>query len=97
MGTNTDPYQPVERRMKITRSILEVLAAHDHPVSIVTKSALVTRDIDILAPMAEKGLASVGVSVTTLDAELAMAMEPARRGPNAGWRRSACCRRRVSR
>lgn len=76
MGTNTDPYQQSERRMKITRSILEVLAAHDHPVSIVTKSALVTRDLDLLAPMAAKGLATVGVSVTTLDAELATAMEP---------------------
>lgn len=76
MGTNTDPYQPVERRLKITRSILEVLAAHDHPVSIVTKSALVTRDLDILGPMAAKGLATVGVSVTTLDAELAQNMEP---------------------
>ncbi|MBT4907178.1 MAG: radical SAM protein, partial [Rhodospirillaceae bacterium] len=76
MGTNTDPYQPIERRLKITRSILEVLAAHDHPVSIVTKSALVTRDLDILAPMAAKGLATVGVSVTTLDAELAQNMEP---------------------
>jgi DNA repair photolyase len=76
MGTNTDPYHPVERRLKITRSILEVLAAHDHPVSIVTKSALVTRDLDILAPMAAKGLATVGVSVTTLDAELAQNMEP---------------------
>ena len=76
MGTNTDPYQPVERRLKITRSILEVLAAHDHPVSIVTKSALVTRDLDILGPMAARGLATVGVSVTTLDAELAQNMEP---------------------
>ena len=76
MGTNTDPYQPVERRLKITRAILEVLAAHDHPVSIVTKSALVTRDLDILGPMAAKGLATVGVSLTTLDAELAQNMEP---------------------
>ena len=76
MGTNTDPYQPVERRLKITRSILEVLAAHAHPVSIVTKSALVSRDLDILGPMAAKGLATVGVSVTTLDAELAQNMEP---------------------
>jgi DNA repair photolyase len=76
MGTNTDPYQPVERRMKVTRSVLEVLAAHDHPVSIVTKSALVARDLDILAPMAAKGLASVGISVTTLDAGLAEIMEP---------------------
>ncbi|MEP4379920.1 MAG: PA0069 family radical SAM protein [Alphaproteobacteria bacterium] len=76
MGTNTDPYQPVERRLKITRSVLEVLAAHDHPVSIVTKSALVTRDLDILGPMAAKGIATVGVSVTTLDSELAQNMEP---------------------
>jgi DNA repair photolyase len=76
IGTNTDPYQPVVRRLKVTRSILEVLAAHDHPVSIVTKSGLVTRDLDILAPMAAKGLASVEVSVTTLDTELATAMEP---------------------
>ena len=81
MGTNTDPYQPVERRMKITRAILEVLAEHDHPVSIVTKSATVCRDIDILAPMAEKGLASVAISVTTLDAALARAMEPRAAAP----------------
>jgi DNA repair photolyase len=76
MGTNTDPYQPVERRLQITRQILQVLAEHDHPVSIVTKSHLVGRDIDILAPMAAKGLASVAVSVTTLDSKLARAMEP---------------------
>jgi DNA repair photolyase len=76
MGTNTDPYQPVERRLKITRAILEVLAEHNHPVSIVTKSALVARDLDILGPMAARGLASVGVSVTTLDTELAKRMEP---------------------
>ena len=76
LGTNTDPYQPVERRLKVTRSILKVLAAHDHPVTIVTKSGLVTRDLDILAPMAAKGLASVAVSVTTLDGDLAIAMEP---------------------
>lgn len=76
MGTNTDPYQQVERRLKVTRSILEVLAKHNHPVSITTKSALVTRDLDLLAPMAAKGLASVGVSVTTLDSDLATAMEP---------------------
>jgi DNA repair photolyase len=76
MGTNTDPYQPIERRLRITRQILEVLAEHDHPVSIVTKSHLVARDIDILGPMAAKGLASVSVSVTTLDPKLARAMEP---------------------
>ena len=76
MGTNTDPYQPVERRLKITRSILEVLSEHRHPVSIVTKSATVARDIDILAPMAAEGLASVALSVTTCDAGLARALEP---------------------
>jgi len=76
MGTNTDPYQPSEKSMRITRSILEVLAEFNHPVGIVTKSALVTRDIDILAPMAEKGLAQVCVSVTTLDHRLANKLEP---------------------
>ncbi len=76
MGTNTDPYQPVERSFKVTRSILEVLERCDHPVTIVTKSALVARDADILARMAKKNLAWVGVSVTTLDRELARRMEP---------------------
>jgi len=76
LGANTDPYQPIERTRRITRGILEVLAAYDHPVAIATKSALVTRDIDILAPMAERGLASVGVSVTTLDRTLARTLEP---------------------
>jgi DNA repair photolyase len=76
LGTNTDPYQPLERTQRITRSILEVLAAFNHPVGIVTKSALVTRDIDVLAPMAAKRLAHVYVSVTTLDRDLARKMEP---------------------
>ena len=76
MGTNTDPYQPIERDYRITRSILEVLAAFKNPVAIVTKSALVARDIDILAPMAKEGLAKVAVSVTTLDRGLARVMEP---------------------
>lgn len=76
MGTNTDPYQPVERDTGLTRSILEVLAAHDHPVSIITKSDLVLRDLDILGPMARKGLAKVMLSVTTLDRDLARKMEP---------------------
>jgi DNA repair photolyase len=76
LGTNTDPYQPIERTRRITRRILEVLARAGHPVGIVTKSALVTRDIDILAPMAERGLAKVALSVTSLDAGLARAMEP---------------------
>ncbi|MGE0095688.1 MAG: PA0069 family radical SAM protein [Alphaproteobacteria bacterium] len=84
MGTNTDPYQPIERNMKVTRSILEVLSAYSHPVGIVTKSALVARDIDILAPMAARGLAQVYLSVTTLDPELARRMEPRAAAP---WRR----------
>ena len=76
LGANTDPYQPVERRLQITREILKVLARFSHPVAITTKNALVTRDIDILAPMAAKNLACVAVSVTTLDRKLARAMEP---------------------
>ena len=76
MGTNTDPYQPAERELNITRRILEVLAAHDHPVGIVTKSSLVMRDLDILGPMGKKGLAQVCLSVTTLDRGLARKMEP---------------------
>lgn len=76
IGTNTDPYQPVERKWRIMRDILEVLENYRHPVGIVTKSALVTRDIDILARMAEKGLAKVALSVTTLDRKLARTMEP---------------------
>ncbi|MGB4866041.1 MAG: PA0069 family radical SAM protein [Hyphomicrobium sp.] len=76
LGANTDPYQPIERERRLTRNILEVLAAANHPVGIVTKSALVTRDIDILAPMAAKGLAKVALSVTTLDRYVARGMEP---------------------
>ncbi|MGE0586471.1 MAG: PA0069 family radical SAM protein [Flavobacteriaceae bacterium] len=76
MGTNTDPYQPIERERRITRQILEVLARCNHPVGIVTKNALIARDIDILGPMAEKGLARVAVSVTTLDGRIARAIEP---------------------
>jgi DNA repair photolyase len=76
LGANTDPYQPIERQFRITRSILEVLSRCNHPVTIVTKSASVTRDIDILAPMAERGLVRVALSITTLDSSLARAMEP---------------------
>ncbi len=76
LGTNTDPYQPIERRYRITRQILEVLAEFNHPVGIVTKSASIVRDLDILQPMAEKGLVKVALSITTLDAKLARAMEP---------------------
>jgi len=76
MGTNTDPYQPIEKKMRITRSILEVLREFRHPVGIVTKSPLILRDIDILGEMAEMGLAKVALSVTTLDRKLARMMEP---------------------
>src|ERR1700716_3202802 len=76
VGTNTDPSQPIERERKILRGILEVLERASHPVGIVTKSALVTRDIDILARMARRNLAKVALSVTTLDPKLARTMEP---------------------
>jgi len=76
IGTNTDPYQPIERRYQVMRRILEVLDKAGHPVGIVTKSALVLRDLDILARMAERNLAKVALSVTSLDAELARKVEP---------------------
>ncbi len=76
IGTNTDPYQPIERRYRIMRRILEVLSAANHPVGIVTKSALVLRDLDLLSSMAARGLVKVALSVTTLDRKLARAMEP---------------------
>jgi len=76
MGTNTDPYQPIEKKWQVTRRILEVLRDAGHPVGIVTKSALVMRDIDILSEMAKKNLAKVALSITTLDPKLARAMEP---------------------
>ncbi len=81
LGTNTDPYQPIERQYRITREILQVLSTARHPVSIVTKSALVERDIDLLAEMARAGLAEVFVSVTTLDRGLARRMEPRAAAP----------------
>jgi len=76
MGTNTDPYQPLEREHGITRSVLQVLQRFNHPVGIVTKSDLIRRDIDILSDMATRGLAKVAISVTTLDGGLARRMEP---------------------
>jgi len=76
LGANTDPYQPIEREYRITRQILEVLSEYNHPVGIVTKSALVLRDLDILEDMAKRNLVKVAVSVTTLDPKLARAMEP---------------------
>ncbi len=76
IGTNTDPYQPCETSYGITRECLQVLAHYKHPVAIVTKGTLIERDIDILAPMAAQGLARVGISLTTLDADLSRKMEP---------------------
>jgi len=81
LGTNTDPYQPIEREWKITRGILEVLAEHEHPFTIVTKSALVERDLDLIAPMALKNMARVYISITTLDRELARSLEPRAAAP----------------
>jgi DNA repair photolyase len=81
LGAVTDPYQPIERTLGITRSILEVLERTRHPVGIVTKSAGVLRDIDILSRMAEQGLVKVGLSLTTLDAATARSMEPRAASP----------------
>lgn len=86
-GTNTDPYQPIEREWRITRGCIEVLAEHDHPITITTKSDRVTRDIDQLAPMAAKGLAAVMLSITSLDPRVAMTVEP--RAPHPEKRLSA--------
>ncbi len=76
IGGNTDPYQPVERRARITRQVIEVLARFRHPLSIITKSALIGRDIDLLGPMGRAGLARAAVSVTSLERSLARTMEP---------------------
>jgi DNA repair photolyase len=76
LGANTDPYQPIERTYRITRSVVEILAEFKHPFGIVTKSYSVTRDIDLLKPLAALGLVKVAISITTLDAKLARAMEP---------------------
>ncbi len=81
LGSNTDCYQPVERELKLTRAIIAVLAESQHPLNIITKSALVLRDMDYLAPMAERRLARVNISITTLDAGLARAMEPRAAAP----------------
>jgi DNA repair photolyase len=81
LGANTDPYQPIERSYRITRSLLELMAECEHPVGIVTKSALVERDLDLLGPMAKKGLAHVFVSIGTLDHELMRRLEPRSTAP----------------
>jgi DNA repair photolyase len=83
LGANTDPYQPLERRLGITRSLLEVLAESHHPVTVVTKGALVVRDIDVLSRLAAERLVKVFVSVTTLDDELKRRMEPRAAAPRA--------------
>ncbi|MTI42198.1 PA0069 family radical SAM protein [Roseibium hamelinense] len=82
IGTNTDPYQPLERRYELMRGILEVLNRYNHPVAIVTKSALITRDTDILADMANRNLVKVAVSVTTLNKKLCRTMEPRASAPH---------------
>ena len=76
IGTNTDPYQPCEAEYRVMREVVEVLAGCDHPLAITTKGTLIERDLDLLAPMAAKGLLRVGVSITTLDAGLSRRMEP---------------------
>ncbi len=81
LGANTDPYQPIEREFRITRQILEVLAECEHPVGIATKSSMVERDLDLLAPMAQQRLAHVFVSITTLDHEIARRLEPRATAP----------------
>ncbi len=81
IGTNTDPYQPIEAELRIMRGCLKVLAQAKHPVAIVTKGTLIERDIDILTPMARDGLVRVGVSVTSMDPHIARAMEPRVPGP----------------
>jgi DNA repair photolyase len=82
IGTVTDAYQPVERELRITRSVLEVFSKSHHPISIITKGSGVERDIDLLAPMASKGLATVVVTITTLDALLARQLEPRAAAPH---------------
>ncbi|QSX79160.1 PA0069 family radical SAM protein [Agrilutibacter solisilvae] len=86
LGINTDGYQPIERRYRITRQCLEILAETRHPVSFVTKSALIERDLDLLAPMARDNLVSVHFSITTLDNRLAARMEPRASAPHAKLR-----------
>jgi DNA repair photolyase len=89
LGSNTDCFQPVERELRLTRRIMEVLSECNHPLGIVSKSALVARDIDLLAPMAKKHLAHVCISITTLDPQLSRVMEPRAAAP---WKRLATIR-----
>jgi DNA repair photolyase len=87
LGTNTDPYQPIEGKWRITRSVLEVLAETRHPFTITTKSDRVVRDIDIIAPMAAQRLANVAISITSLTPEVSRTLEP--RAPAARKRLAA--------
>ncbi|MCW8914429.1 MAG: PA0069 family radical SAM protein [Magnetovibrio sp.] len=82
IGSNTDAYQPIERDFQVTRQVLEVLQAYRHPVAVITKSHLITRDIDILAEMAQDNLVTVAVSITTLDHKMANTMEPRASAPH---------------
>src|SRR5512144_2318881 len=82
LGANTDPYQPIEREWKVTRSVIEVLAECEHPITITTKGVLIERDLDLLAPMAAKGLVRVFVSVAMLDKELARKLDPRAPAPH---------------
>lgn len=86
IGANTDPYQPVERTLKVTRAILEVLARTHHPVSLITKSTLILRDLDLLSALAREGLVSVAVSITSLDAGTKRSLEPRAASPQARLR-----------
>lgn len=94
LGTNTDPYQPVEKRLRITRTILEVAVECGHPISIVTKGQLVLRDLDLLEKLAERGLVSVALSVTTLSNALKVKLEPRTSSPAARLRAIAALHRR---
>jgi DNA repair photolyase len=82
LGSNTDPYQPIERELRITRSLIEVLSACEHPLTITTKGALIERDLDLLAPLAAKGLVRVFVSIAMLDKELARKLDPRAAAPH---------------
>ncbi|WP_341648667.1 radical SAM protein [Thauera humireducens] len=93
LGMNTDAWQPVERHTGLTRQLLEVLLEARHPVSLITKSALIERDLDLLAELARHELVEVMVSVTTLDDALARRLEPRAAAPHGGSRRSAACMR----
>jgi len=96
LGANTDPYQPVEKRLRVTRAILEVLAQAHHPVMVITKGTLILRDLDLLQELARQSLARVTVSLTTLDPELKRTLEPRAAsaqggcGSSAPWPRPGC-------